>query len=160
MSDDNQSRESSKIGAGIDAAGNKQHLNIDATTRALLVAIQNLDLGIDIQVGHGKNLTTETGSHATITTESLVAAAGAGVKNKVVGIVFSTLVDTACVVQLTNGSGGTVLYEIELQASIVPGVVIPPSIIEICETAANIALHLKLSVAQKVSYTVIVDQSE
>ena len=50
MTDDNQSRESSKVGAGIDAVGNKQHLNVDATTRALLVAIENLDIGIDLQV--------------------------------------------------------------------------------------------------------------
>lgn len=128
---------------------------------AIRVLIDNIDLGVDIEVGHGKTLVNPltTGSHNTTTTKSIVVAAGVGIKNKVLGIVFSTLVDTACIVQLTDGSGGTVIYEIELQSSIVPGVVISPNIVEICETAANTALHLKLGTAQKVSYSIIVDQS-
>ncbi len=98
-------------------------------------------------------------SHATDTTKELVAAV-AGKRVKVSSITFSTLVDTACIVQLTDGSGGDVLYEIELQSSIVPGISKSANQVPYCVTSADNALHLKLSVAQKVTYSLTVVQGD
>lgn len=97
------------------------------------------------------------GSHATTTTEELVAAV-AGKENRVHAITFSTLVDASCLVQLTDGSGGDVIYEIELQASIVPGVALGIDQVAYCKTSAGEALHLKLGTAQKVTYSLTVVQ--
>jgi hypothetical protein len=99
------------------------------------------------------------GSHATATTKELVAAV-AGKKAKVHSLTFSTLVDTACIVQLTDGSGGDVLYEIELQSSIVPGVALSNNQVKYFQTTAGNALHLKLSAAQKVTYSLTVVQGD
>jgi hypothetical protein len=99
------------------------------------------------------------GSHATTSSKELVAGVS-GKKNAVHALTLSTLVNTPCIVQLTNGSGGNVLYEVELQSSIVPGVVLPIDQVAYCETSAGNALHLKLSNAQKVTYSLMVVQGD
>lgn len=91
-------------------------------------------------------------SHNTTTTKELVAAVAAK-KTKAYALTLSTLdVTLPNVVQLTDGSGGTVLYEIELGTGF-QGVQLPASLMRYFETTANTALHIKLSAAQKVTYS-------
>lgn len=99
-----------------------------------------------------RSISTLGGSHNTATTKSLVSAV-AGKKTKVYAMTLSTL-DTTLdnTVQITDGSGGTVLYQIELGTGL-QGVALPASVTRYFETSINTALHLKLSVAQKVTYS-------
>lgn len=94
-------------------------------------------------------------SHNT-TSEKVLLAAETGKRYKVSALNFSTLVDTACIVQLLDGTGGNVIYEIELQSSIVPGISKSADQVPICVTSIGNALILKLSVAQKVTYSLTV----
>jgi hypothetical protein len=105
--------------------------------------------------GHRPSLSSLGGSHSTTTTKELVAAAGANKKTKVCSLTLSTLDTTAAnVVQLTDGSGGTVLYQIEFNTGVLGVDKNVPLPAHILETALNTALHLKLSAAQKVTYSI------
>lgn len=100
-----------------------------------------------------KEISSLGGSHNTTTTEELVAASTVGDKTKGYSLTLSTLVTTANnIVQLTDGSGGDVLYEIELGTGL-QGVQLPSSLMRYFETSADTALHIKLSAAQKVTYS-------
>lgn len=93
------------------------------------------------------------GSHNTTTTKELVAASTAGDKTKAYALTLSTLdVTLDNIVRLTDGSAGPVVYEIELGAGL-QGVQLPASLIRYFETSADTALHIKLSAAQKVTYS-------
>ena len=92
------------------------------------------------------------GSHNTATTKELIAAVS-GKKTKVYALTLSTLVVASDnIVRLTDGSGGAVLYEIELGTGL-QGVQLPSSVRRYFETSTNKALHIKLSAAQKVTYS-------
>lgn len=100
-----------------------------------------------------KSMSSLGGSHNTTTTKELVAASTVGDRTKVYALTLSTLVTTSDnVVQLTDGSGGTVLYQIELGTGL-QGVQLPASLMRYFETTADTALHIKLSAAQKVTYS-------
>jgi hypothetical protein len=112
------------------------------------------DMEVDIvSLDHGKTILSLGGSHNTTTTKSLVAAV-ASKKTKSFSLTLSTVDITADnVAQITDGSGGTVLYQIEFGSGVqgvAKHVTIPSYLFE---TTANTALHLKLSAAQKVTYS-------
>ena len=113
---------------------------------------------ISADVGNTKATAPVASSHNTVTEKIFIAAAGAGIKNKVHAMDFSTLVDTACTVQLLDGSAGSVIYEIELQSSIVPGISKDIGLIPYCESTANTAIYIDLGTAQKVTYSATVVQ--
>lgn len=110
--------------------------------------------GVDIDYfNHGQTTSPTGGSHNTTTTKEIVAAAGDDLKTKVYALTLSTTDITADnIVQITNGAAGTVLYEIQFGAG-VQGVTLPGSLIAYFATTANTALHIKLSAAQKVTYS-------
>ena len=136
-------------------SGDRQVLHDPVTDTDLAI---NPAGALSAAVSSDKVVVTPASSHNTVTEKVLVAAAGAGVKNKVQALNFSTLIDTACTVQLLDGSAGTVIFEIELQASIVPGISKSIGVIPYCETAANTALYIDLGTAQKVTYSLTVVQ--
>ncbi len=109
--------------------------------------------GVGIETfAHGQNTSPTGGSHNTTTTEKLVDAV-VGKKTYVYALTLSTTDITADnIVQITNGSGGTVLYEIQFGSG-VQGVTLPGSLIAYFSTTAATELHIKLSAAQKVSYS-------
>jgi len=111
--------------------------------------------GEEITSIHGRTVLTLAGNHNTTTTKELIAAVAAK-KTKVFAITFSGVSATLNTVQLTDGSGGTVLFELDLQsaAGVTSGVAktiaLPGHLLA---TTANTALHLKLSAAVKCTYS-------
>lgn len=100
-----------------------------------------------------RNISSLGGSHAITTTKELIAAV-AGKKTKVYALTISTLVVTLDnIVRFTDGSGGDVLYEAELGTGL-QVVHLPPGLMRYFETTVNAALHIKLSAAQKVTYSI------
>ena len=57
-----------------------------AVAGATNVAVQNLDLGIDIEVGHGKDLEVASDTIASATTTEAIAAGGTGIVTYVYGV--------------------------------------------------------------------------
>ena len=111
-----------------------------------------ITLGIDA-FADGKTSAPTGGSHNTTTTKEIAAAPAAGIKTKVYALTLSTLdVTLDNIVRITDGSAGTVLYEVELGTG-VQGVTLPGSLIAYFSTTAATALHIKLSAAQKVTYS-------
>lgn len=100
------------------------------------------------------------GSHNTTTTKSLVAASTAGKKNKVYGLLISTLVASAQTVRLTDGSGGTTIWEEELHGTTNPQAILSFSQLPYAKTADDTALHLKLSASTKITYSFLVVQGD
>ena len=99
-----------------------------------------------------RNISSLGGSHNTTATKELIAAV-AGKKTRVYALTISTLdVTLDNIVRFTDGSGGDVLYEAELGTGL-QVIHLPPGLTRYFETTASAALHIKLSVAQKVTYS-------
>lgn len=109
--------------------------------------------GHEVDVANYLNVDSFGDSHSATATKELVAADTTGKKTKVTALTIATLdVTLDNIVQITDGSGGDVKYEIELGTGL-QGVQCPSSVLRYLETSANTALHLKLSAAQKVTYS-------
>lgn len=161
MPDDNQSRVSSKVGAGIDSSGNLQHLKLNANTRALLVELQNLDLGIDIEVGHGKDLEVYSDTIASATTTAAIAAGGAGVITYVYGVKITGLSSTLNTVTVKKGTTRVDSIDVQSVGDATCGasqVLTPDGYI--FKTAANEAVNIVTSSGESVDIQLLYWQEE
>ena len=145
MPNDNQSRISLKVGAGKDDNGDVQSLHVDAVTRALKVVIENLDLGVEIEVGHGKTLKTASGTDSS-SGDNVMVAAVTGKKIKVVGYVVTQVSATKNIV-LFRSATDEIWRPAVLQSSgdvtVGANLFVSPDAF-ICETAVNTALNINL----------------
>jgi hypothetical protein len=119
---------------------------------ALIDFVTDIEVAI-LDMDHGKTILSLGDNHDTATTEEVVAAV-ASKKTKVFSVTLSTNDTTTNVVQFTDGAAGTVLFEVEFGANIqgVAKTVAVPG--HLFETSVNTALHIKLSAAVKVTYSI------
>lgn len=126
-----------------------------SSTGALLTAIENLDLGIDIEVGHGKTLKSVSDTDNT-SGDNLMVAAVAGKKIKVVGYVISQVSATKNTVLFRSGTS-EIWRPAVLQSSgdvtVGANLVVSPDAF-ICETAVNTALNINLGDAVETHWSV------
>lgn len=103
----------------------------------------------------GKTILRAAISAASSGDNTLIAAAGAGIKNKILGIILVTSGDVD--VRLESGAGGAALTGVISLASDGNGFVLPATFpgYHWLETAANTLLNLELSAAVQVSGCIV-----
>lgn len=118
--------------------------------------LENADMTIDIEVGHGKTLLVSSATIASATTTAAIAAGGSGIVTYVYGVKITGVSTTVNRVTLKKGTTQVDIVNIKASAEGTTGfahAVTPDGYI--FKTAANEAVNIITSSAESIDYQLL-----